>query len=111
MLSLDFSTLKEAAMAVALGLMMGLERERSGFERIQESRDEPQRRESDHAESLHGSLGARTFALLTLLGWISVKVGGDGLAMPIAVQAFVALLVGLFYHQTSSPDRCLTTEV
>ena len=111
MLSLDFSTLKEAAMAVALGLMMGLERERSGFERIQESRDEPQRRESDHAESLHGSLGARTFALLTLLGWISVKVGGDGLAMPIAVQAFVALLVGLFYYRTSSPDRGLTTEV
>ena len=111
MLSLDVATLKEAAMAVALGLMMGLERERSGFERTQESHEEPQRRESDRLESLHGSLGARTFALLTLLGWISVKVGGEGLAMPIAVQAFVALLVGLFYHQTSSPDRGLTTEV
>ncbi|WP_243300975.1 MgtC/SapB family protein [Geothrix oryzisoli] len=111
MLSLDFATLKEAAMAVALGLMMGLERERSGFERTQESHDEPQRRESDRGESLHGSLGARTFALLTLLGWISVKVGGEGLAMPIAVQAFAALLIGLFYHQTSSPDRGLTTEI
>jgi uncharacterized membrane protein (DUF4010 family) len=111
MLSLDFSTLKEAAMAVALGLMMGLERERSGFERSQESHGEPRRRELDHAESLHGSLGARTFALLTLLGWISVKVGGGGLAMPIAVQAFAALLIGLFYHQTSSSDRGLTTEV
>ncbi|WP_257304297.1 MgtC/SapB family protein [Geothrix campi] len=111
MLSLDFSTLKEAAMAVALGLMMGLERERSGFERSQESHGEPRRRELDQAESLHGSLGARTFALLTLLGWISVKVGGGGLAMPIAVQAFAALLIGLFYHQTSSSDRGLTTEV
>jgi len=111
MLSLDFSTLKEAAMAVALGLMMGLERERSGFERSREGHGEPLRRESDHSESLHGSLGARTFALLTLLGWISVKVGGEGLALPIAVQAFAAILIGLFYHQTSSPDRGLTTEV
>lgn len=111
MLSLDFSTLKEAAMAVALGLMMGLERERSGFERSQESHEQLQRRESDRVEAQHGSLGARTFALLTLLGWISVKVGGDGLAMPIAVMAFAALLVGLFYHATSSPDRGLTTEI
>ena len=111
MLSLDFATLKEATMAVALGLMMGLERERSGFERTQESHEDPRRRESDHAEALHGSLGARTFALLTLLGWISVKVGGDGIAMPIAVQGFASILIGLYYRQTSSPDRGLTTEV
>lgn len=112
MLSLDLSTLKEAAMAVALGLMMGLERERSGFERSQETREEPfQRRESDRPEGNLGSLGARTFALLTLLGWISVKVGGGGLALPIAVQAFAALLVGLFYFQTSSSERGLTTEI
>jgi uncharacterized membrane protein (DUF4010 family) len=112
MLSLDLSTLKEAAMAVALGLMMGLERERSGFERSLESREEPyHRRESDRVEGQRGSLGARTFALLTLLGWISVKVGGPGLALPIAVQAFAALLVGLFYYETSSADRGLTTEI
>lgn len=112
MLTLDLSTLKEAGMAVALGLMMGLERERSGFERSQESREEPHhRRESDRAEGQRGSLGARTFALLTLLGWISVKVGGGSLAMPIAVQGFAALLVGLFYYETSSADRGLTTEI
>lgn len=112
MLILDLSTLKEAAMAVALGLMMGLERERSGFERSQEGReDSPQRRESDQIEVLRGSLGARTFALLTLLGWISVKVGGGGQAMPIAVMAFAALMVGLFYFETSSADRGLTTEI
>lgn len=112
MLSLDLSTLKEAAMAVALGLMMGLERERSGFERSQEGREEsPQRRESDQIEVLRGSLGARTFALLTLLGWISVKVGGGGQAMPIAVMAFAALLIGLFYFETSSVERGLTTEI
>lgn len=112
MLTLDFSTLKEAAMAVALGLMMGLERERSGFERSQESREEPyHRRESDRGEGQRGSLGARTFALLTLLGWISVKVGGGGVALPIAVQAFAALLIGLFYYETSSADRGLTTEI
>lgn len=111
MLSLDFSTLKEAIMAAALGLMMGLERESSGFERSRERQEAPDRREADRLESLHGALGARTFALLTLLGWISVKVGGESLAMPIAIQAFAAILIGLFYFQTSSPDRGLTTEV
>lgn len=112
MLSLDLATLKEAALAVAVGLMMGLERERSGFERSQEGQEElPGRRESDRGEALHGSLGARTFALLTLLGWISVKVGGDSMAMPIAVMAFAALMVGLFYYKISAPDRGLTTEI
>jgi uncharacterized membrane protein (DUF4010 family) len=112
MLSLDLSTLKEAAVAVALGLMMGLERERSGFERNQKGHEEPQlRRASDHADLLRGGLGARTFALLTLLGWISVKVGGEGLALPISVMAVAALMIGLFYFETSSADRGLTTEI
>lgn len=112
MMSLDLSTLKEAAMAVALGLMMGLERERSGFERSQEGREEPHRRRAaDDAEASPGGLGARTFALLTLLGWIAVKAGGGGLALPIAIMAFAALLVGLFYFRTSSTERGLTTEV
>jgi hypothetical protein len=111
MLTLDFSTLKEAIMAAALGLMMGLERESSGFERSRESHEALNRRETDRVEDLQGALGARTFALLTLLGWISVKVGGGSLAMPIAVQAFAAVLIGLFYFRNSSPDRGLTTEV
>src|ERR1035438_2721060 len=103
MLSLDLSTLKEATIAVALGLMLGLERERSGFERSQEGHEEPQqRRASDHADGVHGSLGARTFALLTLVGWISVKVGGDSPAMPIAVLAFSSLMVSIFYFETRS---------
>lgn len=110
MLSLDLSTLKEAAMAVALGLMMGLERERSGFERTrEEAGSTPDRRASDRLEVTHGGLGARTFALLTLLGWVSVKVGGA--ALPIAVLAFAALMIGLFYFKTSSSDRGLTTEI
>jgi uncharacterized membrane protein (DUF4010 family) len=113
MLSLDLSTLKEATLAVALGLMMGLERERSGFERSHpEPAEAQQRRASDQlVASSHGSLGARTFALLTLLGWISVKVGGDGLAMPIAVMALATLMIGLFYYETTSADRGLTTEM
>ncbi len=110
--SLDLSTLKEAAMAVAVGLMMGLERERSGFERSrEESESTPSRRASDRLETPHGALGARTFALLTLLGWVSVKVGGGGLAMPIAVMALAALMIGLFYYETSTSDRGLTTEI
>jgi uncharacterized membrane protein (DUF4010 family) len=112
MLNLDLSTLKEATMAVALGLMMGLERERSGFEHLQGDQGVlPCQHESPQAEAPHGSLGARTFALLTLLGWIASKVGGDGLAMPIAVLTLAALMIGLFYHETSSSDRGLTTEI
>ena len=116
MLSLDFATLKEAVMAAALGLMMGLERERSGFERAQDithdSAVEPLlRRATDQGEGGHGSLGARTFALLSLLGWISIKVGGDSLALPTAVLGATALMVGLFYFETSSADRGLTTEI
>ncbi|HJW73048.1 MAG TPA: MgtC/SapB family protein [Geothrix sp.] len=113
MLTLDIATLKEAVMAVALGLMMGLERERSGFEKIQQAELEgvPQRRASDRMEGLRGALGARTFALLTLLGWMSVKVGGDSLVMPVAVLVATALLVGLFYFETSASDRGLTTEI
>ncbi|MDR3683340.1 MAG: DUF4010 domain-containing protein [Geothrix sp.] len=112
MLSLDLSTLKEAATAVALGLMMGLERERSGFERSQEGQAAAHnRRESDLVGAPHGGLGARTFALLTLVGWISVKVGGDGLAMPIAAMAMSALMIGLFYVKTNVSDRGLTTEI
>ena len=99
-------------MAVAVGLMMGLERERSGYERRQEGQ-EPllNRRTSDLEGTAPGSIGARTFALLTLLGWISVKVGGEGLAMPIAVIALAALMIGIFYHETSSSDRGMTTEI
>ncbi len=112
MLSLDLSTLKEAVMVVALGLMMGLERERSGFERSQEGGGPaPERRATDGLEAPHGGLGARTFALLTLLGWISVKAGGEGLALPIAVMAFAALMIGLFYYGTRSSERGLTTEI
>jgi uncharacterized membrane protein (DUF4010 family) len=45
------------------------------------------------------------------MGWISVKVGGDNLAMPIAVMAMSAVMIGLFYFETKSLDRGLTTEI
>jgi uncharacterized membrane protein (DUF4010 family) len=60
---------------------------------------------------VYGSMGARTFALLSLVGWISVKVGEGGVAVPIAVIAVSASLIGLFYFQTRSADRGLTTEI
>ncbi len=110
MLSLDLSTLKEAAMAVALGLMMGLERERSGFDRAPGGAGEATEGPNG-SDTRHGSLGARTFALLTLLGWVSVKVGGGGSAIPIAVLILASGLIGLFYVETTAADRGLTTEV
>jgi uncharacterized membrane protein (DUF4010 family) len=112
MLTLDLATLREAAMAVALGLMMGLERERSGFERSQEGSEAlPARRSTDHAEPGQGSLGARTFALLTLLGWISVEVGGESQALPITLLALAAGMIGLFYFKASPVERGMTTEI
>jgi uncharacterized membrane protein (DUF4010 family) len=112
MLILDLTTLREAVMAAALGLMMGLERERSGFEHSPVEREDLKPRgESDQIEASHGSLGARTFALLTLLGWISVKVGGQSLAMPMTVMALAAVMIGLSYYATSASDRGVTTEM
>ena len=110
MLSLDLSTLKEAAMAVALGLMMGLERERSGFDHANGAPGDAGEG-AEGSEPKHGSLGARTFALLTLLGWVSVKVGGASSAIPIAVLIMAAGLIGLFYFETTAVERGLTTEV
>lgn len=102
MLNLDLATLKEALVAVCMGLMMGLEREHAGLEK---GADQPARAEAEGS----GSIGARSFALLTLLGWMSTFAGGA--AVPVAVLAFTALLVGLFYHHTGGRDRGITTEI
>lgn len=103
MLNLDLATLKEAVVAVGIGLMMGLEREHAGLEKEQD------RVPPDGAGSPSGSIGARTFALLTLVGWMSTHAGSA--AVQVAVLAFSALLIALFYHHTGDKDRGITTEM
>lgn len=110
MTNLDLGTLQQAVVAVAIGLMMGLEREYAGLEKGQDwIETHPQRRGADAAVRFQVTLGARTFALLTLAGWMSGLFGGVGL--PLGFCALSAVLVGLHYHHTGAKDRGITTEV
>jgi uncharacterized membrane protein (DUF4010 family) len=79
------------AIALGLGLLIGLERERSKGEG-------PTRRPA----------GIRTFALATLLGAIAAYLGQIPLLMVAA--AGMALLTGLSYLRDRSDDPGLTTE-
>ncbi|MBI4913214.1 MAG: MgtC/SapB family protein [Acidobacteria bacterium] len=107
---LELATLKEAAVAVAIGLMMGLEREHAGFEKEQDWLEAHPKRRAQDAEALFGGgVGARSFALLALLGWMSTLAGGPWL--PVATLGFTAVLLGLHYHHTGGKDRGITTEI
>ena len=108
--NLDLATLKEAAVAVCVGLMMGLEREHAGLEKEQDwTAAHPSRPVPEAENASIGSIGARSFALLTLLGWMSTLAGSA--AVPVAALAFAALLIGLYYHHTGGRDRGITTEI
>jgi uncharacterized membrane protein (DUF4010 family) len=80
------------ATALGIGLLIGAERERI--------REESQG---------HYSAGIRTFAITSLLGAVSLTLGGVPLlaAATIAIAAYSALA----YHATSARDPGLTTEV
>lgn len=80
------------AVALTLGLLIGLERERSKGEG-------PARR----------PVGIRTFALAALVGAIAVQLGGI-LLLAIAT-AGVAVLTALSYVRGHDPDPGLTTEI
>jgi uncharacterized membrane protein (DUF4010 family) len=80
------------AVALAIGLLIGLERERSKGEG-------PTRRPA----------GIRTFALASLLGAIAIHLGGATL-LAVATAA-MAMLIGLSYIRGQDPDPGLTTEV
>jgi len=80
------------AVALALGLLIGVERERNKGEG-------PARR----------SAGVRTFALAALLGAVAMHVGNVALLATIA--AAVAALAGISYFRGHDEDPGLTTEV
>ncbi|MFZ4530797.1 MAG: MgtC/SapB family protein [Alsobacter sp.] len=78
--------------ALALGLLIGIERERRKGE-----------------GPARGAAGLRTFGLAALLGAVAVHAGGP-LAL-FAALAGVALLAALAYHRDRGDDPGLTTEV
>jgi uncharacterized membrane protein (DUF4010 family) len=104
----------EAAYAVGIGLAIGLEREHSDLTR--ESGDgEPADRPADTPEerTREVGLGARTFALLGLVGW-ALAVLGDAnmLIQPIGMASVVALLGVQFVLAARKHDEIgATTEI
>jgi uncharacterized membrane protein (DUF4010 family) len=80
------------AVALGIGLLLGVERERRKGEGL------------DRAAA-----GVRTFALVTFLGSLSTVIPVPGL--PILVGAFVGLIAVVSYARTSSMDPGTTTEI
>lgn len=74
--------------ALGIGLLLGLERERS---------------------KKGGPAGLRTFALASVLGAVAMDLGGVGLLSAAIVT--IAVLLGIAYWRTRSSDPGLTTEV
>jgi uncharacterized membrane protein (DUF4010 family) len=80
------------AVALGVGLVIGLERERR-------KGTGPSR----------GPAGVRTFALTSLVGALSLGVGGESVL--VAAALFLALLTGLAYRRSADADPGLTTEM
>ena len=80
------------AVALGIGLLLGVERERRKGEGL------------DRAAA-----GVRTFALVALIGSLSTVIPVPGL--PILVGAFVGVLAVVSYARTSSTDPGTTTEI
>ncbi len=80
------------AVALGLGLMLGVERER----RMARQR-------------ARGAAGVRTFALVALLGALSLRAGGT--AMLAVAGAFVGLVAVVGYLRSRDEDVGITTEI
>jgi uncharacterized membrane protein (DUF4010 family) len=91
----------DAALAIGIGLFIGLEREHSD---VSEHAD----REVARRESL---LGVRTFALLSLFGWVSAYAGTAYPWLPVASLLVIGGLVTLAFVSGRGTGRGLTTEV
>lgn len=90
-----FESAKPFLLSLALGLMLGLERERSFGGR-----------------GSHPAIGARTFTLLALLGTLAARIGNPGVGVALAV--FVALITVSAYLRPAeggTHDLGTTTEV
>ena len=79
--------LVEGAVAIGLGVMIGLEREHHEVTRRASAADTTEGEAPAAAETL---LGVRTFALLCLLGWASAVLAASQL-VGLAVAAAITL--------------------
>ena len=94
--SIDFELFYRFLVALAIGFLIGLERER---------------KRAQHADLF---AGVRTFALLALTGCTAALLGelsGTPLPLVIVLLAVGALLVAAYMRPTGSRDVGLTTEV
>jgi uncharacterized membrane protein (DUF4010 family) len=89
-----FETAKPFLLSLALGLVLGIERERSLA-----------------GDGRHATFGARTFALIALLGTLAAHVSNSGIA--IVMAAFTAAITIAAYVRPSreTHDPGTTTEV
>lgn len=85
------NTLVRVAVAFGIGLLIGIERERR------------------KAAQTHATAGVRTFTLTSLIGAVSLLVGGE--ATFIAFGLAVAVLIAVGYRRSREEDPGLTTEV
>lgn len=88
---IDSSAFRLAA-ALAIGLLIGAERERQ-----------------KSTTAATSSAGIRTFALASLLGGISLVIGGERLFVTAIIATVV--LCAISYLRTSNTDSGLTTEI
>jgi uncharacterized membrane protein (DUF4010 family) len=94
----------DAALAIGIGLFIGLEREHSDVaEHHHPKADAGTRRESP--------LGVRTFALLALFGWASAASGETHPWLPVAALVTAGGLVAMAAVREREEGRGLTTEV
>lgn len=106
---MDTARLVEALYAIGIGLVIGLEREHRGAAADLDDDDIPaeQPARKDHPWQL--TLGARTMALLGLVGWLLSLLGEhEPWLLPIGLVAVVAL-IGV--QKFVSGDHGMTTEV
>ncbi len=103
--------LVEAAYAIGIGLVVGFEREHSGVSEGLAPEAVPE--EAQPAPRKEVLLGARTFALLGLAGWLIAVLGErQPLLLPVAVVAVVAMLVVQYVLAArAGHDLGLTTEI
>jgi len=87
-----FAEARPFLLALLIGLVIGVERERS-------TGSEPERR----------PLGSRTFALLALLGALAAHLGNPAMSAVLALFAAAAVLAG--YLRAAEERRGFTTEV
>lgn len=87
----DLETLRGFAVALGIGLLVGIERER---------------RKGEGASAM--AAGVRTFGLIALAGAVAERIGGVGIAV---AGAFTALAALASYRGSRERDPGLTTEV